>query len=164
MYLDTRGTVWIAREHQNTTLRELTLEVARDTSLSPMLTSLRDHLRLRRLCLHGNPGDLTGLETLLLSETSKITELDIHGVYTCPPGLTRVLQALKRYPTLTMLNLRWFLLGRHESRLLQIALCNTPSLQSLDLASMKVDMWHSRLLYSSSCCFSEGTTGAEDDS
>jgi hypothetical protein len=33
-----------------------------------------------------------------------------------------------------MLNLQWFPLGRHEARLLQMAFCNTPSLQSLDLA------------------------------
>jgi Ran GTPase-activating protein (RanGAP) involved in mRNA processing and transport len=118
----------------NTTLRELTLEFSRGTSISPILTSLRDHPRLRRLCLHGNLADLSGLETLLLSETSKITELDIHGIYTCPPGLTRVLQALKRHPTLTMLNLRWFPLGCQEARLLQMAFCNTPSLQSLNLA------------------------------
>jgi hypothetical protein len=64
---------------KNTTLREFTLDFSRGaTNLSPILTSLRDHPFLRRLCLCGNVIDLAGLETVLLSDTSKITELDIH--------------------------------------------------------------------------------------
>jgi hypothetical protein len=60
---------------KNTTLRELTLECS---WVSPILASLHDHPLLRRLCLHGHVVDLTGLETVLLSDNSKITELDIH--------------------------------------------------------------------------------------
>jgi hypothetical protein len=65
---------------KNTTLQELTLEFPQGATadLSPLLTSLRDHPLLRRLCLRGDVGDLTGLDTVLLSDTSKITELDIH--------------------------------------------------------------------------------------
>jgi hypothetical protein len=119
----------------NTTLRELTVDVSRGTTISPILTSLRNHPLLRRLCLRGQVEKLTGLETLLLSDTSKITELDIHGGchWSERPtlGLTRVLEALALRPTLTKLRLRFFRLGCNETRLLQMVLRNTPSLQSL---------------------------------
>jgi Ran GTPase-activating protein (RanGAP) involved in mRNA processing and transport len=126
---------------RNTTLRELTLEFSQEdaTTVSPILTSLNDHPLLRRLCLRGRLVDMTGLETLLLSNTSntsKITELDIHSFYVGRPmmlGLTPVLQALARRPTLTKLGLRRCPLGRDETRLLQMALCNIPNLQSLVL-------------------------------
>jgi Ran GTPase-activating protein (RanGAP) involved in mRNA processing and transport len=99
----------------------------------PILTSLRDHPLVRRLCLRGNGMDLTGLEPVLLSDTSKITELDIQRFYGGPPimGLTRFWQALARRPTLTKLGLRRCLLGHDNARLLRLALCNIPSLQSL---------------------------------
>jgi Ran GTPase-activating protein (RanGAP) involved in mRNA processing and transport len=118
----------------NTTLRELTLDLSRCAS-SPILTSLKDHALLRRLCLRVDRMDLTGLETVLLSDTSSITELDIHWSYGGLPtvGLTSVLQALARRPTLTKLALRRVRLGRDEAILLRMALCNTPSLQSLVL-------------------------------
>jgi hypothetical protein len=121
----------------NTTLRELTLEFSRGlTTVSPILTSLRDHPLLRRLSLRGHGVDLTGLETVLLSNNSKITELDIDmfcgGTHTM--DLTHVLQALARQPPLIKLCLRQCTLGLDEARLLRVALCNNPSLQSLDLA------------------------------
>jgi Ran GTPase-activating protein (RanGAP) involved in mRNA processing and transport len=121
---------------KNTTLRELTLDFSRcATRISPILTILRDHPLLRRLCLRGYPVDLTGLETLLLSETSKITELEIQRAYPGPTiGLTPVLQALGRRPTLTKLALRRVRLRRDEVTLLRMALSNIPSLQSLVLA------------------------------
>jgi Ran GTPase-activating protein (RanGAP) involved in mRNA processing and transport len=121
---------------KNTTLRELTLKNSCDaTKFSPIFTSLRDHPHLRRLCLRGRAVDLTGLETLLLSDTSKITELDIRRFPGNLPmlGLTPVLHALARCPTLTKLGLRRCSLGRDNARLLRIALCNIPSLQSLNL-------------------------------
>jgi Ran GTPase-activating protein (RanGAP) involved in mRNA processing and transport len=121
---------------KNTTLRELTLDVWHGaTSVSPILTSLRDHPLLRRLCVRGHVVDLAGLETLLLSDKSKITELEIHRFYGGPPimGLTRVLQALARRPTLTKLRLRHCPLSCDEATLLRMALCNIPSLQSLVL-------------------------------
>jgi hypothetical protein len=79
--------------------------------------------------------NLTGLETLLLSDNSKITELEIHKFYGDIPimGLTHVLQALARRPTITKLALYGCPLGRDEARLLRVALCNAPSLQSLVL-------------------------------
>jgi Ran GTPase-activating protein (RanGAP) involved in mRNA processing and transport len=125
---------------KNTTLRELTLAFPPGaTTVSPILTSLRDHPLLRRLCLDGYLGgdvrDLTGLETVSLSETSKITELDIHRSYASPPvmGLAHILEALARRPTLTKLRLKGCPLGPEYARLLRLALCNIPSLQSLDL-------------------------------
>jgi hypothetical protein len=55
----------------NTTLRELTLKYPPDAAnVSHILTSLRDHPLLRKLCLRGHVVDLTGLETVLLSDTS----------------------------------------------------------------------------------------------
>jgi Leucine-rich repeat (LRR) protein len=122
---------------KNTTLRELTLEFSRGTTISPILTSVRDHPLLERLCLHGYAIDLTGLETVLLSETSKITELDIHRFYRGPRivGLNNVLQALAQRPTLTKLGLHFCRLGPDEARLIRIAFYSTRSLQSLDLAS-----------------------------
>jgi hypothetical protein len=123
---------------KNTTLRELTLEYSRGAAtVSPILTSLRDHPLLRRLYLSGHVVNLDGLETVLLSGTSKITELGIHRFYGSLPimGLTRVLQALGQHPTLAKLGLRCYPLGREETRLLRMALCNISSFQSLDLAS-----------------------------
>jgi hypothetical protein len=123
---------------KNTTLRELTLDRKPGaTIVSTILTSLRDHPLLRRLCLHGYLVDLTGLEAVLLSDDSKITELEIHdeeerGPVT-PFGLTNVLRALGRHPALTKLRLKDILLGRDEARLLRMILCNNPSLESLDL-------------------------------
>jgi Ran GTPase-activating protein (RanGAP) involved in mRNA processing and transport len=78
--------------------------------------------------------DLDGLETVLLSDNSILTELEIHKKLGGPPmmGLTRVLQALARCPTLTKLGLHGCRLGRDaDARLLRVALCNIPSLQSL---------------------------------
>jgi hypothetical protein len=126
----------------NTTLRELTLDFssAGATTVSPILTSLRDHPLLRRLCLRGYGVDLTGLETVLLSKTSKITALDIHGVhgyFRGPPimGSTHVLQALARHPTLTKLGLRLWPLRRDKERLRRMALCNIPNLHILVLGA-----------------------------
>jgi hypothetical protein len=120
---------------KNTTLRELTLERPRGaTTLSPILTSLCDHPLLRRLRLHGYTIDLTGLETVLLSDTSKITELDIHRDGGPPMiGLTRVIQALARRPMLTMLELHCCPLSRDEAKQLGMVLYSISSLQSLAL-------------------------------
>jgi Ran GTPase-activating protein (RanGAP) involved in mRNA processing and transport len=124
---------------KNTTLRELTLDASpcATTAVSSMLTSLRDHPYLRKLCVHGYVADLTGLETVLLSD--KITEMEIrmfHGGGTHNMmGLTRVLQALERHPALTKLELCCCCLGQDEMRLLRMVVCNSPRLQSLDLAN-----------------------------
>jgi Ran GTPase-activating protein (RanGAP) involved in mRNA processing and transport len=123
---------------KNTSLQELTLEFSRrETTIYPLLTSLRDHPLLRKLCLHGCVGSLSGLETLLLSDASKITELefDMFDDYKRPPimFLTLVLQALAHRPTLTKLKIHGCRLGSDEARLLQIALCNMPSLHTLVL-------------------------------
>jgi Ran GTPase-activating protein (RanGAP) involved in mRNA processing and transport len=119
---------------KSTTLTELTLEGG-TTTLPPILTSLRDHPLLRKLCLRGNTLDLNGLENVLLSDNSKITELDIHRSYggSRIVGLTRVLQALGHRPTLTKLGLHDSPLGRDDARQLRMILCGTPSLQSLAL-------------------------------
>jgi hypothetical protein len=67
---------------KNTTLRELTLNFPRDaTEITLTLTSLSDHPLLRRLCMCGQALDLTGLDILLLSDNSKISELQIHRPY-----------------------------------------------------------------------------------
>jgi hypothetical protein len=47
--------------------------------------------------------------------------------------LTRVLQALARYPTLTKLILHGLRLRRDEARLLRLAVCGISSLQTLAL-------------------------------
>jgi Leucine-rich repeat (LRR) protein len=140
---------------KNTTLRELTLEVLQGaTTVSPILTSLSDHPLLQRLCLRGYVANLTGLETVLLSDNSKITELEIeigmfygsppmfseleiHRSYGCPPimGLTNVLQAMGRHPALTKLELRGFPLVRDDARLLRMILCKISSLQTLVLTA-----------------------------
>jgi Ran GTPase-activating protein (RanGAP) involved in mRNA processing and transport len=106
--------------------------------VSPILTSLRDHPLLRRLCVRGPVVDLTGLETLLLSDNSKITELEIDRLNGNVPmvRLTPVLHALARRPTLTKLGLRYCALGRDDVRQLVIVLRNTPSLQTLVLKNM----------------------------
>jgi Ran GTPase-activating protein (RanGAP) involved in mRNA processing and transport len=120
---------------RNTTLRELTLEFwLGAATVSHIFSSLRDHPLPRRLCLRGYVVDLTGLETVLQSETSKITELDINRNYgSLPIGLPLVLRALAQSPTMTKLGLRYCPLGCDEARILQMVLCNTPSLHSLAL-------------------------------
>jgi hypothetical protein len=69
---------------------------------------------------------------LLLSDTSKITELEFDMIndHERPPLM---LQALARRPTLTKPRLQCCPLGRDEARLLQMALCNMPSLHTLAL-------------------------------
>jgi hypothetical protein len=117
----------------NTTLRELTLEFSLGAAnVFPILTSLRDHPLLQRLCLGGHAVDLAELETVLLSDNSKITELEIE-IFLYTGGLSPLLQALARRPTLTKLRLYGCPLSHYEARLLQVALCNIPSLQSLIL-------------------------------
>jgi hypothetical protein len=59
---------------KNTSLRELKLEFWQNIIVSPILTSLRDHPLLQKLRLIGRVVDLTVLETVSLSATSKITE------------------------------------------------------------------------------------------
>jgi hypothetical protein len=124
---------------RNTTLRELTLHCLHGaTAVSPILTSLCDHPLLQRLCLRAHMMDLTGLEAVLLSDKSKITELEIHNIYdggSVPPlGLTNVLRALGRHPALTKLRLTYLRLGRDEAKLIRMVLYNSPSFESLDLA------------------------------
>jgi hypothetical protein len=123
---------------KNTTLRELTLEIARSaTTVSPTFTCLRDHPLLRRLCVRGNVVDLTGLATALQSDTSKIKELEIYKYYKGQPiimGLAQMLRALARRPALTKLRLIDLRLGPDAARLLRMVLCKNPSLESLDLA------------------------------
>jgi hypothetical protein len=121
---------------KNTSLRDFTLHFSRAaTIVSPILTSLHDHPLLRRLCLRGHEMDLDGLGSVLLSDTSKITELDIHKLHGGIPvmGLTHVLQALARRPVLTKLRLHGFPLGHDEARQLGMVLRNTPSLHTLVL-------------------------------
>jgi Ran GTPase-activating protein (RanGAP) involved in mRNA processing and transport len=126
----------------NTTLRELTLEFSRGaTNVSRILSSLREHPLLRRLCLRWRAEDLTGLETVLQSDNPKITELEINMTYIGAPsmGLTRVLHVLGRHPALTKLYIRGVRLGRAELRLLGMALSNIPILQSLDLVKNGIE-------------------------
>jgi Ran GTPase-activating protein (RanGAP) involved in mRNA processing and transport len=96
--------------------------------------------------------NLTGVKTVLLSDNSKITELEIeigmfygdpplfsemeiHRSYGCPPimGLKNVLRAVVRHPKLTKLILHGIRLGRDEARELRMALCSTLRLQTLAL-------------------------------
>jgi Ran GTPase-activating protein (RanGAP) involved in mRNA processing and transport len=74
----------------------------------------------------------------LFSDFSQITKLEIRksdgGLRMM--GLTHVLQALARRPTLTKLGLDGFRLNPNEVTDLGIALCGIPSLQSLELASI----------------------------
>jgi hypothetical protein len=118
---------------KNTTLRELTLHTRGATTLSPVLTSLRDHPLLQRVSLRGHAVDLNGLAAVLLSKNSQITELDIHRIYRGLPitDVTNLLQALGRRPTLTKLRLRGIPLDRDNARQLVMVLRNTPSLQTL---------------------------------
>jgi Ran GTPase-activating protein (RanGAP) involved in mRNA processing and transport len=123
----------------NTTLRELKLEFwCGGMTASPILTSLLDHPLLRRLCLHGHVGNLTGLETVLLSDNSKITELVILNSLDGPAivGLTHVLQALARHTTLTKLKLHNVVLRSDKMRQLGMILCNTQSLQTVVLINI----------------------------
>jgi hypothetical protein len=125
---------------KNITLRELTLEFSWGggamTDVSPIFTSLRDHPLLQRLCLRGRTVDLDGLAAVLLSNSSQITELDIHVMLYGSPsvsGLTRVLQAVARRPTLTKLRLHGCPLGHDDVRQLVMVVRNTPSLHTLVL-------------------------------
>jgi Ran GTPase-activating protein (RanGAP) involved in mRNA processing and transport len=123
---------------KNTTLRVLRLSFSQGaTNVSPIITSVRDHPLLQRLCLNGDVSDLTGLETVLLSDTN-ITELDIHryNLSFSMIGLTSVLKALARRPTLTKLRLHYCPLSSSFEETLWLALCNIPSLQTLVLTDV----------------------------
>jgi hypothetical protein len=74
---------------------------------------------------------------MMLSENSKITELEIHRFSDSLSmiGLMHVLRALGRRPSLTKLILRSVHLGRDETRQLRMVLCNTPSLRTLVLTT-----------------------------
>jgi Leucine-rich repeat (LRR) protein len=133
---------------KNTTLRNFSLLFWQTSpTISPIARSLCDHPHLRRICLTGETLDLTGLDTLLLSDTSKFTELHISTMRPLmtivggPPmtGLNRFLKALARRPSLTKLRLCNFPLYCNEARLLQKALFNIPSLQSLALTGGTLD-------------------------
>lgn len=84
------------------------------------------------------------LETLLLSDTTKITELGIHRQSRPSMGLTRALQALERRPTLTKLGLYGCRLSRDDPR--ELGMCNNPSLQSLVLTYNTLVGYDSRLV------------------
>jgi hypothetical protein len=90
---------------KNSSLRELTLHFPRDaTDITPTLTSLSDHPLLRRLCLHfrGDAVNLTGLDTVLLSDNSKISELQIDRVHAHVhrgPSIIRVDTCFKSFGT-----------------------------------------------------------------
>jgi Ran GTPase-activating protein (RanGAP) involved in mRNA processing and transport len=122
---------------KNTTLRELTLDVYQGaTIVSSLFTSLSDHPSLQSLCLRLRMQgiDLTGLETVLLSDNAKITELDIHRIYRDGLPITSLTNALRALGhRLTKLGLRCCPLGRDDARLLRMALYNMSSLQSLVL-------------------------------
>jgi hypothetical protein len=81
--------------------------------------------------MRGHMANLTGLETLLLSDNFKITELDIHS-HELMMGWTHVLQALGRRPALAKLILHGICLDPDEARQPGMAVRHTPSLQSLD--------------------------------
>jgi Ran GTPase-activating protein (RanGAP) involved in mRNA processing and transport len=136
----------------NTTLRELTLEFSRGaTTVSPIVTSLHGHPLLQRLCLRWCAEDLTGLETVLRSDNSKITELEIDMGYRseASEGLTRVLRALVRHPELTKLGIRGVHLRRDEARLLGMSLhviCSEQLQQRLDLAMLGMAFLHNPIL------------------
>jgi hypothetical protein len=121
---------------KNITLRELTLEIPRSAfSETPTLSIIRYLPQLRKLCLNGIVTNLTGLGTMLFSDTCNITELEIHRSHARLPmkGFPRVLRALARRPTLTKLTLHRFCLGWFEARLLRMTLCNMSSLHTLVL-------------------------------
>jgi hypothetical protein len=127
---------------KNTTLREFTMKFPKrttvsETNVSTILSSLCDHRLLRKLCLHGHTvvDDLTGLETLLLSDASTITELDIQQIN---GASTHILRAAARRPTLTKLGLHIVRLGRDDARLLRTVLRNTSSLQTLAITYSKL--------------------------
>jgi Ran GTPase-activating protein (RanGAP) involved in mRNA processing and transport len=122
---------------KNITLRELTLEIPKNSAFSetPTLSIIRYLPQLRKLRLNGCVMNLTGLETVMLSDTCNITELEIHKSEIWLPieGLRRVLRALARRPTLTKLTLHRFDLGWFDARLLRMTLCKMSSLHTLVL-------------------------------
>jgi Ran GTPase-activating protein (RanGAP) involved in mRNA processing and transport len=118
---------------KNITLRELTLVCRQGGTHVDTLSSLLYHPLLQRLCLRGYAMDLTELETVLLSDGFKITDLEIHKLCSNTVGLPNVLKALAQRVTLTKLTLKCCPLSRDEARLLGMVLCNTPSLHALVL-------------------------------
>jgi hypothetical protein len=102
-------------------LRELTLEFPRDaTDITVILTSLRDHTLIQRLCLREYAVDLTGLETVLLSDSSRITELA--GWRSTQYKLDKCFASFGTPSPLTKLKQCCFSFGLDEARLLRMAL------------------------------------------
>jgi Ran GTPase-activating protein (RanGAP) involved in mRNA processing and transport len=120
---------------KSTTLQALSLADWPASTLSSILASLHNHPHLRTLHLNGCAEELTGLDTLLKSNHSKITELVISGNGGLPIGLSAVLHELGRKSTLTRLSITNCTLSRANMGQLAIVLSNNQSLESLVLQS-----------------------------
>jgi Ran GTPase-activating protein (RanGAP) involved in mRNA processing and transport len=123
---------------KNTTLRELTLKSWSGTSLTAILTSLRDHPLLQKLSLVDCVEERIGLDILLHNGKSKITDLTFDktraGFVEDPADFGGVLQTLGRNTTLTKLSfISCRLYGHDQASHLEMVLRRNQGLQNLDL-------------------------------
>lgn len=120
---------------KSTTLQALSLADWPASTLSSILASLHNHPNLQTLHLNGCAEELTGLDTLLKSRHSKITELLISGNGGAPSGLSAVLHELGRKTTLTKLSITNCSLSRASMNQLETVLRRNKSLESFVLQS-----------------------------
>jgi hypothetical protein len=126
---------------KNTPLRELTLISWSGTNLTAVLTSLRDHPLLQKLSSAACIEERIGLNILLHSGKSKITDLTIDktGGYEearRSAAFGGVLQTLGRKTTLTKLSFLYCPLYMHnQASQLEMVLRRNQGLESLDLTN-----------------------------
>jgi hypothetical protein len=126
---------------KNTPLRELTLISWSGTNLTAVLTSLRDHPLLQKLSSAACIEERIGLNILLHSGKSKITDLTIDktGGYEearRSAAFGGVLQTLGRKTTLTKLSFLYCpLYMRNQASQLEMVLRRNQGLESLDLTN-----------------------------
>jgi Leucine-rich repeat (LRR) protein len=124
----------------NTTLRDLKIQGWREADLASVLTALQNHPALRKIHLIRSPDrdllpSLSGLEVLLRSQDSKVTELVLERVGNNTVGLLPVTREMGRNTTVTNLAILNSVLSRETIQQLKSMFCRNKALESLDLTS-----------------------------
>jgi Ran GTPase-activating protein (RanGAP) involved in mRNA processing and transport len=129
----------------NTTLRDLKFYSWREVDLVPVLTALQYHPALQKIhfrpayCCSKYLPSLSGLDVLLRSQDSKVTELIIEGIsHTSTIGLHAVMRELGRNTRLTNVAIHKSALSRENVQQLKSMLQRNTVLESLVLTRSRL--------------------------
>jgi Ran GTPase-activating protein (RanGAP) involved in mRNA processing and transport len=123
----------------NTTLSDLEFQGWREADLAPVLIALQDHPALEKIHIRASEKyvyylpSLSGLEVLLGSQNSKVSELILDYVDFCTVGLHPVLRGLRHNTTVTNLAILYSGLSREDAQQVKSMLRQNTTLQSLNL-------------------------------